>query len=1066
MIVLRKIASIGTSETQGTTHVDLGSTILNTGLGKKPIPDIDGTNTWVWILVIGVFLIIVFTLVCVLIFIFRRGNQKTLSEGHKEEETIPLKMDRSGERGNCNMEKIPLIEYEEEIQESEGNQEMNDESLLLSANTKTLGKENSFGERSTCETNREQFGEEQGEKTYIHRKSFLDCVVENQDEILCLDETRKSDSSKEDNSKEENSPLDKDVSDKINSNLNHQEDSDRDISVKLDRVGIYLDDYEIWKTEISEKYKELSNEERAVLFLILCSNKNTFILEKTETLTKRELEIIGALDVSKNISYSIQTLRSKGFISIENEKVTFASAGVQDETMFDYLNICWKRSKVCGQEETMFKYMFEDNNWEMLSQYGCFMNRQLLNVSLESSMKYFRSRNYRKGKFVRFLPKDSRKRTLYNSFVGIENTYEEILTRIISELGKDILICDILDDKSLHSTISSRLKIPEEVLQWDLDARSRYLEYLDKGKTPIYRARAMIVGCAGAGKTTLLERLQGKSLEDIQKIKSTVGLDVHNDIFEVLENEGKLEVAVRKCEPAIHIKENIPIDDAEKVEEKRLLSILDFGGQCMYYACHQIYLSKRAFYILVVDMSKTLEEVIDEELCDQKDTMFSKWSHKDYLLFWLKSVNCYCGSKAPVILVATHAEEKSEQEKTEYYQELIKTFPVSSTIKTHLSSDRYFTLSLKKHDGECIKSLYELGRSIVDVVISQKQWGEDIPLDWAIFEKFISEKKEKKLQNLDKLKESFDKLLPLSTQEFKDLLRFYHDIGVILYFAIEEPVRNSPEIVILDIQWFVNSFKYVMTDSKQASFNKVIDAAPTREALDTFTTTGEISGTFLKSIWTATKNQTAVEYKDDMMKYMERLGLMAIEEKSDICFIPSMNRMKVPPHVKSKIYSHPNNSPTLYIRFPVLPVFLFYRLIVLCLKQGWKPLMDGRKCIYIDTALFYHHEHVVLLGVSESYIQLLLYNDDQKHIESIRIAFNKVTREVKKMLSSMTNTFNCDLHYQVGYSCTPTEFGKELDNTFIIEDDLLNYYGKNCPLHALAEDHGVRALRMFTYSSS
>ncbi|XP_062608121.1 uncharacterized protein LOC134269966 [Saccostrea cucullata] len=353
--------------------------------------------------------------------------------------------------------------------------------------------------------------------------------------------------------------------------------------------------------------------------------------------------------------------------------------------------------------------------------------------------------------------------------------------------------------------------------------------------------------------------------------------------------------------------------------------------------------------------------------------------------------------------------------------------------------------------------------------MSQKQWGEEIPLDWAIFEKFISEKKETKLQKLDKLKKSFDELLPLSRQEFKDLLRFYHDIGVILYFSSEEPIKNDDrqfqfgtEIVILDIQWFVNSFKYVITDSKQASFNKVIDAAPTREALDTFTTTGEISGAFLRAIWTVTKNQTAVEYKDDMMKYMERLGLMAIEEKSDICFIPSMNRMKVPKDVKSKIHSRLKKSPTLYFRFPVLPVFLFYRLIVCCLKSQWEPLMDGRKCIYIDTAMFYYQKHVLVLGVSESYIQLMLYNDDdQTQEELIQRTFGDVKRKVMKMLYSLTKTFNIDLHYEVGYSCTPTEFGKELENTFLIEKDLFDYNGKQCPLHAHTKDHGVGALRRF-----
>ncbi|XP_062614695.1 uncharacterized protein LOC134276459 [Saccostrea cucullata] len=1136
--------------------------IATTTLGSTPIPDIDGSNRWVWILVLGIFLLIVFILFFALIIIFKRGDQKTLDEGHKEAETIPHKMDSSGEGEDFNIEEIPLIEYEEEIQESEGNQELNDESILLPANTKTLDKDNIFGDQSTIEMNRKQFKEDIGEKK-PEDNSLSDFVVEKQDNMPYIDETSNAaDSPSEDISKEEYSSSNKDVLEEINSYLGQQEgsdradaeklkidkidiekteeeggewkfneeslkndkgekhdntlhldetnktahsssednrekdyfsldeeppegigidskqyeDSDRIILEELRRAGIYLDGYEIWETEMSEKYKQLSTEERAALFLLLCSDKNTLILENTKPIKKTFYEVCGTKYDSKNITENIQALQLKGFVSIEKEKVTFTSDCVQDETMFDYLLTCWEKRKDDDQDKDI--------------------TRQLLNVSLESSLKYFRSGNFDgKGKFVRCF--DTSK-VFKNHWITIKNTkYEALFTRIISKLGREILIQDILDDKSLHSTITDQLKIPEEVLQWDLDARRRYLEYLKKGKTPIYRARGMIVGCAGAGKTTLLERLQRKSMEDIQKIKSTVGLDVHNDIFEVQEKEGDnptgsiihtyeineyistQHIVVRKCEPAIHIKENVPIDDAEKIEGKKLLSILDFGGQCMYYACHQIYLSKRAFYILVVDMSKDLEDVIDEELCDQKDTMFSKWSHRDYLLFWLKSVNCYCGDEAPVILVATHAEGKSEQEKTEYYQRLIETFPVSSTIKTHLSSDRFFTLSLKEHDISCVESLDELERNILEVLKSQKHWGEEIPLDWAIFEKFISEKKEKKLEKLDKLKESFDEVLFLSRQEFKDLLRFYHDIGVILYFSFKKPRRNDeklfqilrrndyqpysgPEIVILDIQWFVNSFKYVMTDSQQASFKKVIDAAPTREALDTFKATGEISGTFLKAIWTVTKNQTALEYKDEMIKYMERLGLMAIEEKSDICFIPSMNRMKVPEHVKSKIHSCLYTSPTLYFRFTVLPVFLFYRLIVLCLKSQWESLMDGRKCIYIDTAMFYYKKHVLVLGVSESYIQLMLYNDDDlMQEESIQRAFSDVKREVMAILSSLTKTFNSTLHYEVGYSCTPTEFGKDLESTFITENVLFKYNGKKCPLHAHAEDHDIRALSVF-----
>jgi polynucleotide 5'-kinase involved in rRNA processing len=77
------------------------------------------------------------------------------------------------------------------------------------------------------------------------------------------------------------------------------------------------------------------------------------------------------------------------------------------------------------------------------------------------------------------------------------------------------------------------VKIPEEIFKWDIAAQCRYAECARKGTQTIHRARAMIVGCAGAGKSTLLKRLQKRSLNELKQVSSTVGLEVHEDIFEI-----------------------------------------------------------------------------------------------------------------------------------------------------------------------------------------------------------------------------------------------------------------------------------------------------------------------------------------------------------------------------------------------------------------------------------------------------------------------------------------------------------------------------------------------------
>jgi GTPase SAR1 family protein len=77
------------------------------------------------------------------------------------------------------------------------------------------------------------------------------------------------------------------------------------------------------------------------------------------------------------------------------------------------------------------------------------------------------------------------------------------------------------------------VKIPEEILKWDFAERKRYADTARKGTQTIHRARAMIVGCAGAGKSTLLKRLQKRGLDELMQVQSTVGLEVHEDIFEI-----------------------------------------------------------------------------------------------------------------------------------------------------------------------------------------------------------------------------------------------------------------------------------------------------------------------------------------------------------------------------------------------------------------------------------------------------------------------------------------------------------------------------------------------------
>lgn len=58
------------------------------------------------------------------------------------------------------------------------------------------------------------------------------------------------------------------------------------------------------------------------------------------------------------------------------------------------------------------------------------------------------------------------------------------------------------------------------------------------------------------------------------------------------------------------------------------ITFLDFAGQRMYYAFHQIYLSPKTIYILVVDMTKDLEDEVEVDDDEKGCSGFDSWVYK------------------------------------------------------------------------------------------------------------------------------------------------------------------------------------------------------------------------------------------------------------------------------------------------------------------------------------------------------------------------------------------------------------------------------------------------------
>ena len=100
------------------------------------------------------------------------------------------------------------------------------------------------------------------------------------------------------------------------------------------------------------------------------------------------------------------------------------------------------------------------------------------------------------------------------------------------------------------------------------------------------------------------EPLSHSREEDLTELKE-VYQDAHTDADSVMTPELEQRLEEMKTEVV-----NVTLSVPEKRGMEVVFNIWDFGGQHVYYTSHQTFLSTRAIYLLVLDMSKSLDTVL------------------------------------------------------------------------------------------------------------------------------------------------------------------------------------------------------------------------------------------------------------------------------------------------------------------------------------------------------------------------------------------------------------------------------------------------------------------------
>ncbi|XP_053379678.1 uncharacterized protein LOC123527054 [Mercenaria mercenaria] len=215
------------------------------------------------------------------------------------------------------------------------------------------------------------------------------------------------------------------------------------------------------------------------------------------------------------------------------------------------------------------------------------------------------------------------------------------------------------------------------------------------------------------------------------------------------------------------------------------LSLWDFAGQNVFYATHQVFFSRRAVYLLVTNISKHIDDTVDDDPWHTDCRGEAKCRIAEYIDFWLNSIHEFCSNEEddgpPIILVGTFADQLKMDISPDDAFSKLREFLVDKVASCHLTTED-FLIDNTTEDG----TIQSLKKHIFDEASKQGYWGEDIPAKWVTLEDNLIRLKEENLKVLDKDKlKELNKTLPAPIESDKELelfLQFHHEMGNIIYF--------------------------------------------------------------------------------------------------------------------------------------------------------------------------------------------------------------------------------------------------------------------------------------------
>lgn len=314
---------------------------------------------------------------------------------------------------------------------------------------------------------------------------------------------------------------------------------------------------------------------------------------------------------------------------------------------------------------------------------------------------------------------------------------------------------------------------PAEVASKGLGAiRDYWRQRGDTGVDYLCEAKLIILGEAGAGKTSLARKIENPKYKLREREKSTEGINVIRHQF---------STAIRTHE-----------DGEEKVLHRKFqVNIWDFGGQEIYHATHQFFLTRRSVYVLVCDDRK-------------EDTDFS---------YWLQVVEMLSDA-SPLLIVQN---EKQDRTRDINLSSLRAQFAnLRATLSTNLDTNRGLDHVIHVVQKE-LEGLPHVGVGLPATWKRVREVLEQDQRDFISLEEYLGVCQQHGFtRRADKLQ----------------LSGYLHDLGICLHFQDDPLLKNT---VVLKPSWGTDAVYRVLDDPE------VIGAR------------GQFTRTQLRRIWSEAK---------------------------------------------------------------------------------------------------------------------------------------------------------------------------------------------------------------------